>query len=110
MKRGIQSLVLSQSTEQHDTLMKGVFAFTGCPSGCDFKRCHACQHKAIIKLVCVVIGNILKFKKKDDWHNITVIQPTCIATTWNCCGKHKVPGWSFLLVHDVLYISGLLRT
>lgn len=64
MKRGIQSLVLSQSTEQHDPLMSGVFAFTGCPSGCDFKRCHACQHKAMIKQVRVVIGNIFEIKKK----------------------------------------------
>lgn len=38
---------------------EGFFAFPGCASGCDFKRCHACQHKAMIKLVGVVIGNIL---------------------------------------------------
>lgn len=87
--------------KQHDTLMKGVFAFTGCPSGCDFKRCHACQHKAMIKLLRVVIGSILKYKKKDDWHNITVIQP--IAGTWTCCCKHNVAGCCTFFFQNMMY-------
>lgn len=47
--------VLNLTTERNDTPVKGIFAFIGRPRGCDCCQCHACQHKAMIKLVCVVI-------------------------------------------------------
>lgn len=73
MKRGIQFLVLSQSAAQQGTLMRGRSAFTGCPVACDSEQRCACQHKAVIKRLGVVIGSVLKLKKREKKKKIKMI-------------------------------------
>lgn len=61
MKRGFQPPLFSQRAKQRDTLTRGLLLFPGRPIGCELGPSHACQHKAMIKMLRAAIGSVFFF-------------------------------------------------
>lgn len=100
-KGGIQPPLFGQSTEQHDTVMRGVLLLlavllVGTWSGVTPGNTRLWLSQFMWWLVIFP----KTWKKISDWHNKTSIR--CIGVTWNRCRKHYV---SFWIKRDVWYIT-----